>query len=142
MKTFEEKLKRLEVINNQIKGGEINLETSLKLFEEGISLAKTMEKELTKAERKVEYLLEDNDNSNEDETSEDETSEVDASVVDASVVDASENLSEKTRSGHEAKNGGSRKKREISAADDERNLKLFEDEEVSKTPSTGDNDHE
>ncbi|MCF7953151.1 MAG: exodeoxyribonuclease VII small subunit [Spirochaetales bacterium] len=137
MKTFEEKLKRLEAINNQIKGGEVNLETSLKLFEEGIGLAKTMEKELTKAERKVEYLLEDNENPNEDETSEDETSE-----DDASVVDAPENLSEKTRSGHEAKNGGGRKKREISAADDDRNLKLFEDDEVSKTPSTGDNDHE
>jgi len=61
MKTFEERLKRLEEINGQIRDGEIDLKKSLTLFEEGIRLAKELEQELEKAEHTVEVLLEDDE---------------------------------------------------------------------------------
>ena len=57
MATFEEKLKRLEEIGENIRDGEIPLEESSGLFEEGIKLAKTLEKDLSKIERKVEILV-------------------------------------------------------------------------------------
>ena len=57
MPAFEDKLERLEAVSEQIREGEISLEESIKLFEEGIKLAKTLEKDLSKIERKVEILL-------------------------------------------------------------------------------------
>ena len=57
MATFEEKLKRLEQIGDKIRDGKIPLEESVALFEEGIKIAKTLEKELAKVERRVEILV-------------------------------------------------------------------------------------
>jgi exodeoxyribonuclease VII small subunit len=56
MKNFEERLNRLEEINITIKSGG-NLDESLKLFEEGVKLAKGLEKDLLKVERKIEVLV-------------------------------------------------------------------------------------
>ena len=55
--SFEEKLNRLEEINNNMKGGDVPIEKAMKLFEEGIKLASSLEKELVKMERKVEILI-------------------------------------------------------------------------------------
>ena len=44
MTNFEEKLKRLEELSASIKKSDISLEDALKDFEEGIKLAKSMEK--------------------------------------------------------------------------------------------------
>jgi exodeoxyribonuclease VII small subunit len=57
MAAFEEKLKRLEEIGEKIRGGDVPLEESIALFEEGIKTAKALEKELAKIERKVEILV-------------------------------------------------------------------------------------
>lgn len=57
MKSFEDRLKRLEELNEKIKEGELPLEEAATLFEEGMKLAKGLEKELGKIERKVEILL-------------------------------------------------------------------------------------
>ncbi|MBN1696026.1 MAG: exodeoxyribonuclease VII small subunit [Spirochaetales bacterium] len=57
MKTFEERLVRLEKINEEIQSGDIPLEKAVALFEEGIALSKGLEKELAKIERKVEILI-------------------------------------------------------------------------------------
>ena len=57
MVSFEERLTRLEQISEKIKQGELNLEESIALFEEGIKLAKSLEKELAKIERKIEILI-------------------------------------------------------------------------------------
>ncbi len=57
MKNFEDKLNRLEELGEQIKNPEIPLEDALKVFEEGISLAKNMEKELDKIEGKIQILM-------------------------------------------------------------------------------------
>lgn len=56
MKNFEERLSRLEDINTTIKNGG-NLDESLKLFEEGVKIAKGLEKDLLKVERKIELLV-------------------------------------------------------------------------------------
>ena len=55
--SFEEKLNRLEEINNNMKDGDVPIEKAMKLFEEGIKLASSLEKELGKMERKVEILI-------------------------------------------------------------------------------------
>jgi len=57
MKKFDERLDRLEELSESIKDGNIPLEDAMKLFEEGIKLAKGLEKELDKIERKVEILV-------------------------------------------------------------------------------------
>ncbi len=54
---FEKKLNRLEEIVAKMEGGDIPLEDSLKLFEEGVKLSRTCQKELDEAEQKVELLL-------------------------------------------------------------------------------------
>ena len=46
MKSFEERLERLEQISQQIRDGEIPLEKAAELFEEGVTLARGLEKEL------------------------------------------------------------------------------------------------
>ncbi len=54
---FEEALSRLEGIVSKLEGGDLDLEESLKLFEEGIRLSHFCSKKLDEAERKVEILL-------------------------------------------------------------------------------------
>ena len=53
MKNFEQRLQRLEELGSEIKKSDIKLEDALKMFEEGITLAKGMEKELDKIEGKI-----------------------------------------------------------------------------------------
>lgn len=55
-KTFEQSMTELESIVTKLEGGDITLDDSLKLFEEGISLAKTCQKKLDDAEKKVKIL--------------------------------------------------------------------------------------
>lgn len=57
MKNFEQRLERLEQLGTEIKKPDIKLEDALKLFEEGITLAKGMEKELNKIEGKIQQLI-------------------------------------------------------------------------------------
>lgn len=57
MKNFEQRLQRLEELGSEIKKSDIKLEDALKMFEEGISLAKGMEKELDKIEGKIQQLM-------------------------------------------------------------------------------------
>lgn len=57
MPKFEESLQRLEVIVKEMERGDLPLEQSLKLFEEGIALSGTCKAELEAAEGKIEILL-------------------------------------------------------------------------------------
>lgn len=57
MKSFEERLSRLEEISDSINAGDMPLEEAVSRFEEGIRIAKGLEKELSKIERRVEVLL-------------------------------------------------------------------------------------
>jgi exodeoxyribonuclease VII small subunit len=54
---FENALKRLEEIVQKLEGGELSLDESLKLFEEGIELSRLCTKRLSEAETKVEKLI-------------------------------------------------------------------------------------
>ena len=58
-KKFEAALSRLEEIVSSLESGELSLEQSLKLFEEGVKLARVCNARLEEAERKVEVLLKD-----------------------------------------------------------------------------------
>jgi len=58
-KKFETALSRLEEIVGDLEQGDLPLDQSLKLFEEGIKLARLCGTRLEEAERKVEVLLKD-----------------------------------------------------------------------------------
>jgi exodeoxyribonuclease VII small subunit len=58
---FEDALARLETIVTELERGELPLDESLKIFEEGIKLSKTCLKILDDAERKVEILVQEKD---------------------------------------------------------------------------------
>jgi exodeoxyribonuclease VII small subunit len=58
---FEESLQRLEGIVKEMERGDLPLEQSLKLFEEGVSLSASCRKELEAAEGRVEILLKDDE---------------------------------------------------------------------------------
>lgn len=54
---FEDALKKLGEIVDALESGELSLEKSLKLFEEGVRLSRHCNKTLDKAEKKVEILM-------------------------------------------------------------------------------------
>jgi exodeoxyribonuclease VII small subunit len=58
---FEDALNKLEKIISKLEEGDIPLEESLKLFEEGIRLSRFCNQKLDEAEKKVEILLKDKD---------------------------------------------------------------------------------
>jgi exodeoxyribonuclease VII small subunit len=56
---FEDALQKLEAIVKKLEDGKLNLEESLKAFEEGMRLSRFCSKKLDEAEKKVEVLLKD-----------------------------------------------------------------------------------
>lgn len=54
---FEKKLTRLEEIVQKMEKGELALDESLKLFEEGVKLSRDCHAQLTKAEAQVKKLI-------------------------------------------------------------------------------------
>jgi exodeoxyribonuclease VII small subunit len=59
-RTFEASLEALEKIVQQLEGGDLPLEKSLELFEQGIRLSRECQERLSQAERRIEILLRDN----------------------------------------------------------------------------------
>jgi len=60
-KKFEKALEELEEIVKKMEAGELSLDESLKVFEEGIRLSRFCANRLDEAERKVEILLREDD---------------------------------------------------------------------------------
>ncbi|HJQ25062.1 MAG TPA: exodeoxyribonuclease VII small subunit [Blastocatellia bacterium] len=56
---FEAALKLLEQIVEQLEAGDLPLERSLELFEQGVCLSRDCQRRLDEAERRVEILLKD-----------------------------------------------------------------------------------
>jgi exodeoxyribonuclease VII small subunit len=56
---FEDALQRLEQIVDQLEGGDLALDDSLKVFEEGVALARRCAKYLEEAEKRIELLTKD-----------------------------------------------------------------------------------
>ena len=54
---FEKKLKRLEEIVQKMEKGDLALDESLKLFEEGVKLSRECHVQLTQAEAQVKKLV-------------------------------------------------------------------------------------
>ncbi|MCL2243531.1 MAG: exodeoxyribonuclease VII small subunit [Treponema sp.] len=61
MKNFEERLQRLETLGEQIRKTDIPLDEALKAFEEGIRLARTLERDLEKIDSRIEILMNSSD---------------------------------------------------------------------------------
>tara|TARA_B100000315_G_scaffold260487_1_gene322293 strand:+ start:947 stop:1237 length:291 start_codon:yes stop_codon:yes gene_type:complete len=61
VRKFEKALARLEVIVAELEQGELPMDASLKIFEEGVRLSKQCMKMLEDAEKKVEVLLQGSD---------------------------------------------------------------------------------
>ncbi|MCL2804670.1 MAG: exodeoxyribonuclease VII small subunit [Treponema sp.] len=57
MKNFEERLRRLEILGDQIRKTDIPLDEALAAFEEGIRLARALESDLEKIENRIEILM-------------------------------------------------------------------------------------
>ena len=58
---FEEAFKRLDEIVTKLESGDLSLEESMPLFEEGITLTETCKIRLEAAEQKIQLLLKDSD---------------------------------------------------------------------------------
>lgn len=61
---FEKKLNRLEEIVQKMEKGELSLDESLKLFEEGVKLSRDCHAQLTNAEAQVKKLVSVDDKGN------------------------------------------------------------------------------
>ena len=58
-KTFEQSLDELEKIVKQLEDGDLPLEKSLELFENGVKLSRECRERLANAERRIEVLMKD-----------------------------------------------------------------------------------
>ena len=58
-KRFEDAMKELEEIVKRLESGDLSLEESLKIFEEGIALSRYCFKKLEEAEKKISILIND-----------------------------------------------------------------------------------
>ena len=56
-KTFEEKLKELETIVNELESGEIDLDSSIEKYTEAMKLVKACDEKLKNAEENVNKIL-------------------------------------------------------------------------------------
>lgn len=57
--TFENAMKRLEAIVQELESGDLALDEALKRFQEGVKLSKFCSKKLDETEKKVSILLKD-----------------------------------------------------------------------------------
>lgn len=58
---FEENMEKLEKIVQDLENGDLNLEASIKKFEEGMELSKKCSEILEEAEKKITILLKQDD---------------------------------------------------------------------------------
>jgi exodeoxyribonuclease VII small subunit len=73
--TFENAMKRLEGLVQELESGDLTLDEALKKFQEGIKLSKFCSKKLDEAEEKVSILLRDEEGVVRSEPFQDEGSE-------------------------------------------------------------------
>ncbi len=59
-RTFEASLEALEQIVKELERGDLPLEKSLELFEQGIRLSRECQERLSQAERRIESVMRDN----------------------------------------------------------------------------------
>lgn len=57
---FEDNMKRLEQIAGELEKGDLDLDASVKKFEEGMKISKECSEMLERAEKKITMLIKDN----------------------------------------------------------------------------------
>ena len=57
--SFEELVTKLEEVTNKLEKDNLNLDESIKLFEEGMQISKKCNEKLEEAEKKITILLQD-----------------------------------------------------------------------------------
>lgn len=62
VKKLEERLEELETIADRLRKEDIPLDEAIKLFEDGMKLSKTIDRDLRKIDAKVQILINDNEN--------------------------------------------------------------------------------
>ena len=65
--SFEEKMQKLEQIVGELEKGDLNLDDSVKKFEEGINISKECNKILEDAEKKITILVKKEDRETDEE---------------------------------------------------------------------------
>ena len=60
-KTFEQAIKQLELIVQDLESGDLPLEKAIKTFEEGIQLSKFCSEKLDETEKRITILMQDPD---------------------------------------------------------------------------------
>ncbi len=70
--SFEDAMKELENIATELEKGDLNLDESVKKFEEGMELSKKCSKILDEAEKRITILLKDGDNIKEEKFTQEE----------------------------------------------------------------------
>jgi exodeoxyribonuclease VII small subunit len=63
---FEKRLERLEELAERLREGSIPLDEAVSLFEEGMKISKSLEKDLSRVERRVEILTREPENNEEE----------------------------------------------------------------------------
>ncbi len=66
-KSFEEMMKDLEQIANELESGNLSLDDSVSKFEQGMEISKECSKILEDAEKKITILIKDNENNLQEE---------------------------------------------------------------------------
>lgn len=59
--SFEKQMTRMQEIVELLEKGEIDLDESIKLYEEGLELSKNLKKQLKEYEEKIESINKEND---------------------------------------------------------------------------------
>lgn len=59
--SFEDAMKRLETIVEELEGGELSLDDSIARYEEGVQLSRKLTTQLDEAEKRIERLVENPD---------------------------------------------------------------------------------
>ena len=72
---YESALERLEEITEQLESGEVKLEEAIKLYTEGLEIAKYCDGKLAEAEEKIKVIVEKNGLFAEDDFESDEDEE-------------------------------------------------------------------
>lgn len=73
--TFEDDLKKLQKIVEELASGKLTLAESLKIYEEGVKLAQSCSSSLNESQRKVEVLMKKDSKLSLDKFAEEETKE-------------------------------------------------------------------
>jgi len=60
--SFEELIKKLEKITEELENGDLSLDETVNKFEEGIKISKQCSKTLEEAEKRITILLKEGDN--------------------------------------------------------------------------------